>query len=128
MIVASIEFPGVPGVIPRVVPGPNVSRNHVSTDAQSRHKAYLRGSSKVLEALSLDAPKSLEDLAVLPEKRRALLAMLPAIRQRHRFHLQVSLQGCCQPVTACSACGPAVSCTSPATLSGKVPSLLVHGT
>ena len=64
--------------------------------AQSRHKAYLRGSSKVLEALAVGAPKSLEDLVVLPAKRRALLEMLPAIRQRHRFHLQVSLPGWCQ--------------------------------
>ena len=62
----------------------------VVLSAQSRHKAYLRGSSKVLEALAVGAPKSLEDLAVVPAKRRALLAMLPAIRQRHRFHLQAS--------------------------------------
>ena len=67
----------------------------MSRPTQNRHKAYLRGSSKVLDALAVGAPKSLEDLLVLPAKRRALLVMLPAIRQRHRFHLQV-----------CS-CGPA---------------------
>ena len=66
---------------------------HVNAAPQSRHKAYLRGSSKVLEALAVGAPKSLEDLAVVPAKRRALLDMLPAIRHRHRFHLQVRLPG-----------------------------------
>ena len=63
----------------------------LSSPAQNRHKAYLRGSSKVLDALAVGAPKSVEDLLAVPAKRRALLRMLPAIRQRHRFHLQV----CC---------------------------------
>jgi hypothetical protein len=47
----------------------------------------------VLDALAVGAPKSVEELLAVPSKRRALLAMLPAIRQRHRFHLQVCYCG-----------------------------------
>lgn len=56
---------------------------------QSRHKAQLRGSARVLAALAEGAPASLEPLAAAPAKQERLLAMLATLRQRHRFHLQV---------------------------------------
>lgn len=54
---------------------------------QSKHKAGLRGSSRILAALDHDYTLTSRLLAV-PEKRVAFTALMPALRGRHQFALR----------------------------------------
>jgi hypothetical protein len=55
---------------------------------QSRHKAQLRGSSRVLAALQAAYPDSLMPLLGVPAKRAAFVALMPALQQRHQYALR----------------------------------------
>jgi hypothetical protein len=55
---------------------------------QSRHKAQLRGSSRVLAALQAAYPDALMPLLAVPAKRAAFVALMPALQQRHQYALR----------------------------------------
>jgi hypothetical protein len=55
---------------------------------QSRHKAQLRGSSRVLAALQAAYPDALMPLMAVPSKRAAFVALMPALQQRHQYALR----------------------------------------
>ena len=80
-------------MIRRGMCGSHIAVRHALNPAcgglQGRHKAQLRGSARVLCSLAGGLPASLQGLAAMPAKRTLLLVMLPTLRQRHRFHLQV---------------------------------------
>jgi hypothetical protein len=67
---------------------------------QSRHKAQLRGSSRVLSALQAAYPDALMPIVAVPAKRAAFVALMPALQQRHQYGLRNGkgwqVSGCCR--------------------------------